>query len=471
MDLSRPVRLGHDSGLIGTDTTVLDYGCGRGDDLRGLEARGVRCFGWDPTYLPGGKRVAADVVNLGYVVNVIEDPRERDEALREAWGFAQKVLIVSARLDSEAKGLKLNRFGDGQLTKRGTFQKFYGQQELREWIDSILGVSSVAAGPGIFLVFRDERARQVFLASQYRRRAAVPRQRLSDVLFERHKGLFQPLIDFVANRGRLPGEAELPATGDIRAELGSLRRAFGIARRVTGPEQWERIREERSQDLLVYLALSRFGGRPRFSELPRDIQLDVRAFFSTYSRACKEADAVLFSAGDVAAVDQACKDAPCGKLTHDALYVHVSALPHLPSILRVYEGCARNYIGVVEEANLIKLHRLKPKVSYLAYPSFDRDPHPALAGALVVPLRTFEVKHYDFSNSENPPILHRKEMFVAYDHPHKKKYERLTRQEERWGLYEDARSIGMRDGWIRMLAAKNAQLRGHRLVRAQSSDS
>ncbi len=38
------------------------------------------------------------MVNLGYVVNVIENPEERREALRGTWGLTQNVLIVSSRL-------------------------------------------------------------------------------------------------------------------------------------------------------------------------------------------------------------------------------------------------------------------------------------------------------------------------------------------------------------------------------------
>jgi len=35
----------------------------------------------------------------------------------------------------------------------------------------------------------------------------------------------------------------------------------------------------------------------------------------------------------------------------------------LPASLRVFEGCARAYIGRVEGANLIKLNRLEPRIS------------------------------------------------------------------------------------------------------------
>ena len=36
------------------------------------------------------------MVNLGYVVNVIEDPSERAEALRLAWKLTRQVLVVAA---------------------------------------------------------------------------------------------------------------------------------------------------------------------------------------------------------------------------------------------------------------------------------------------------------------------------------------------------------------------------------------
>ncbi len=56
-----------------------------------------------------------------------------------------------------------------------------------------------------------------------------------------------------------------------------------------------------------------------------------------------------------------------GKLLPNALYVHREALDSLEPLLRVYEGCARAYLGEVERANLIKLHRHSGKVSYLVY--------------------------------------------------------------------------------------------------------
>jgi DNA phosphorothioation-associated putative methyltransferase len=469
--LSRPLRLVLEARLIDQNVSVLDYGCGHGDDLRGLRTRGVQCYGWDPVHLPHGERKAAEVVNLGYVVNVIEDVDERSQTLRDAWRYTQKLLVVAARLSVETQSTKHRPFNDGYITQRGTFQKFFAQQELCDWINTTLGVSSVAAGPGIFFVFRDESLRQSYLASRYRRRVAVPLLPQSDVLYERHKELLRPLMNFVVSRGRVPDDTELPEAPQLREVFGSIPRAFSVVRQVTGKDQWEAIAEERSQDLQIYLALANFNGRPRFSVLPSDLQLDVKVFFGTYKRACEAADRLLFSVGDIATIDQACKETMCGKLTPEALYVHTSALPQLAPILRVYEGCARGYIGEVEGANIVKLNRHKPKISYLSYPDFDRAPHPTLSGALVVELQTFQVRYFDYSASDSPPILHRKETFVPADYPARAKFQRLTRQEERWGLYENSSTIGTKHKWNQLLAEKGVRLAGHRLVRTTSASS
>jgi DNA phosphorothioation-associated putative methyltransferase len=104
-------------------------------------------------------------------------------------------------------------------------------------------------------------------------------------------------------------------------------------------------------------------------------------------------------------------------------------------------------------------------MSYLSYPEFERDPHPALAASLVVPLQTFRIRYYDYKDSKNPPILHRKEEFLPPDHPLRAKFARLTRQEEKWGLYEQPETIGTREGWEKVLAERGVHLSGHRLLR------
>ena len=175
-DLSRPVALMLDDGLLKPEATFFDYGCGRGGDLHRLALLGYDVEGWDPAYRPDGELRPSDIVNLGYVINVIEDPSERAQALARAWALTLSVLVVAARPDWEARSVSGHPCGDGILTAKGTFQRFYAQQELRALIDDVLGVRSIAAAPGVFYVFRDEVLAQAFLATRVRRRP-LPRPR------------------------------------------------------------------------------------------------------------------------------------------------------------------------------------------------------------------------------------------------------------------------------------------------------
>ncbi len=219
----------------------------------------------------------------------------------------------------------------------------------------------------------------------------------------------------------------------------------------------------------MYLALARFRKRPNLSGLPLTLQRDMKAFFGAYGRACAQADELLFKAGDSAAIDEACKRAAVGKLLPDDLYIHRSALDALEPVLRIYEGCGRAFLGEVEGANVIKIHRRSGKLSYLVYPDFDTDPHPALFRCVKLNLRSRQTECYDYGQSANPPVLHRKETFLLPDHPLHSKFARLTAQEEKNGLLDEPAVIGTRDGWSRRLRERGFALKGHRLVQRTGS--
>jgi DNA phosphorothioation-associated putative methyltransferase len=465
-DFSRPVKCLLRDGLIGKDVTFFDYGCGRGEDVELLAAEGIACSAWDPAYRPDAPRVQADVVNLGYVLNVIEDPAERADTLRWAWELCRQLLAVSAQVLMAGRGKEPVEFGDGVLTGRGTFQKFYEQTELKSYLEAQLQVEAIPAGIGTFYLFKDEARQQQFLANRFRRREILPRRRIAELRLEETRTALEPLMEVVAALGRLPDPVEFLGAQAVIERFGSLKRAFAAIQRITDAETWEAIARRRREDLLVYLALARFRKRPVFSQLPLTLQRDMKAFFGTYAKACAEADGLLFKAGDAAAIDEACKQSTVGKLLPDDLYVHRAALDSLGPLLRIYEGCGRAFLGEVEGANLIKIHRRTGKLSYLVYPDFDTDPHPALARCVKLNLRSRQIECYDYVQSSNPPVLHRKDAFLHPGHELHAKFARLTAQEEKNGLLEDPSGIGTREGWARRLSERGFTLKGHRLFRA-----
>ena len=316
-------------------------------------------------------------------------------------------------------------------------------------------------------MFRDALRRESFAASQFRSHGRRLSIAASADLYRENRAPLDGLAAFYCDRGRLPRTGEFARCDALVDIFGSVRRAAGFLRGLVGPQRWDGVRRERSADLVVYLALARFRGRPRLSGLPEALQWDIRSLFSTYKFACATADTLLFRAGEADAVDQGCRDSPVGKLTPTALYFHESALPVLSPLLRTYEGCARSYLGAVEGANVIKLYRRESKVSYLNYPDFERDPHPGLHKSVNVCLRSFKirVRHY----GENRPILHRKELFVAPSHRRWRTFARLTAQEERHGLYTQSPTAGYAREWEARVANTGFGYRGHRLVSVQPS--
>lgn len=465
-DFSRPVKCLLRDGLLTAGMSFFDYGCGRGEDMEFLAVEGVSCGGWDPAHRPDGERCEADVVNLGYVINVIEDTAERAATLRSAWSLTRQVLVVAAQVLVAGRGKEPVEFGDGILTSRATFQKFFEQSELKAYLESQLEVEAIPAAIGTFYLFKNEDRRQQYLASRFRRPEITPRRRVSELRLEETRQALEPLMQAIAALGRVPEPFEFLDAPAIIEKFGSLKRAFAAIQRITGTEEWEAIAQRRREDILVYLALSRFGRRPALSLLPLTLQRDMKAFFRSYAKACSEADELLFQAGDSAAVDEACRRATVGKLLPDDLYVHRTALDSLEPVLRIYEGCGRAFLGEVDGANLIKIHRRTGKLSYLVYPEFERDPHPALLRCVKLNLRTRQVECYEYGAIANPPVLHRKETFLHPDHEMRKKFARLTAQEEKAGLLTDTSSIGTRDGWTRRLAQNGFVLKGHKLVKA-----
>ena len=468
-DLSRPTKLAVEFEIINRKTTFFDYGCGHGGDVKRLTDMKVKSAGWDPYYNPDARLKSAHVVNLGYVLNVIEDTEERLESLKKAWKLTKKVLIVAAQVLVNAPSSKKQlAYADGVVTRRNTFQKYYEQGELKKYIDSTLEVDAVPVALGIYFVFRDEQEKENFRVECYRSRVIAPRIILATKKYEECKQELAPLIKFYTKRGRLPlqGELEPEAESKILVEFTSIRRAFKVILQATDEAEWDAIAYRRSLDIQVYLALVQFEEeRPRFSELPEAIRHDIKAFFGSYRDACEVADEKLFSLGEPKIIQQACYKSKVGKFTPSALYVHIKALWELDPLLRIYEGCASRVFGRPQETTLIKLHIKEPRISYLYYPDFDTDAHPALKASIIIDLQTFKITSGDYSTRENPPILHRKETFVTPKYPLYEEFAQLTQQEVAEGLFENPSEIGTRNGWQECLDECGVEIIGHHVYK------
>lgn len=418
----------------------------------------VAAFGWDPYYRPDGCLEAADVVLLTYVLNIIEDPQERRRTLLKAWELAGHSLVVSARLTWERSKVKGAGFSDGVLTSRYTFQHLFGANELRGYVEDVTGVRCVSAAPGIVYAFRHDEARLSYLA----RRIAPD---IAWLASDDAASAIASVVDHTEQRGRIPRLEEMPGQmAELLAHL-SISELQRLVRSSAAPEKITEGAKRSTLTTLLFLAVELFNGRGPFSCLPLPVQLDVRAFFSSYKEACQRADRLLLKLREDSYVRGAMQASKVGKLTQTALYVHRRAVDLMPIALRLYEHCAAIAAGRPSEWSVLKLRHQGRSVSWLDYPEFDSDPHPRLRSSYLVDLTTLKTSLISYDQSLNRPLLHRKHEFLAPDDPDTPKYERLTQSEIKAGLYENPHLIGTEQGWEAELVRCERTLRGHRLVR------
>lgn len=467
--LSKPIRLALEAGVLQDNSTFFDYGCGHGGDVERLSKQGIYSFGWDPYYRDNQDKLPADVVNLGYIINVIEDQRERRSALVEAWGLAREVLIVAAQVLVNDQSQCLIAYEDGIITNRNTFQKYFEQEELKTYIDQVIGsegdaVDAIPVALGIYFVFRDQARSEAFRASRFRSRASTPRVRISVQRFEEYKEMLEPLMGFYTERGRLPVQEEIQDFATLTEQFGSLRRAFKLVFQATGVSEWDAISDTRRNDLLVYLALSRFERRPKFSALASVTQRDIKGLFGSYQQACAAADLMLMSVGNLELLNQRAQASEIGQLRSHSFWIHISAIEQLDPLLRLYEGCASQTLGRPDGANIVKFNLHRPQISYLFCPEFDQEPHPPIHTSMQIDLQDLHVRYRDYNPEDNPPLLYLKDKLVPTDYPQHAKFAKLTKQEADWGLLDNPEHL---KNWRKLqhcLKEHCAELKGHRLV-------
>jgi DNA phosphorothioation-associated putative methyltransferase len=166
-------------------------------------------------------------------------------------------------------------------------------------------------------------------------------------------------------------------------------------------------------------------------------------------------------------LDQFCgllQQVPYGKKLPTAVYL----MPTDPSLLpeQLLETIRRAEVAARPNPgwNLLKLHTDEMAISFLSYPDFEVDPHPALAEATKINLNTGTVVRTDYRGRSNPPILHRKETFLPPSDKRLAVFAELTHQEEKEGLYRDSSRIGLRMNWQALLKRRRLTYDGHRLI-------
>jgi len=446
-EFSKPIKALLSNQLLTQTTTFFDYGCGLGDDLRGLEALDYTVTGWDPHFAPAIQKTQAEVVNMGFVLNVIEDPAERIDALRQAWKFTQRVLCVTVLAAGQEHYQSVRPYQDGILTKRGTFQKYFEQSELLGLIEHGLDVEPIPIGLGMCLAFRRLEDAQDFLSRRTRRaidwesvsrrlRALRPNQ-LKLTTYERNPDLLDDFWRTMLTLGRCPKPDEYERSDEVRSLCKSLLKAADLFVQKYGPEELKSATARRKEDLLVYLSAGEFQKRPTpFTRLSKQLRTDIKSFFGDYHSAQTLARELLFASGDPDELELAIDELAFGwrDPVEGHFAFHRSCIPNLPPILRIYIECAARRYGDPEQADIIKVHIRSGKLTFLHYDDFERAPFPQLHLRIKVDLRRLFVTVFDHSLEPPHQLLYFKERFLPLEAPKRKKMEQLSRRVETFGI-------------------------------------
>jgi len=450
-ELSKPLKLAMERSVLSKGLSFFDYGCGHGTDIKGLNALGYEAGGWDPVHANESSIDSADIVNLGYVINVIEDSAERVETLKKAWTLAGKAIIVSAMVRGQDAYANAQRYKDGFLTQRNTFQKYFEQTELQTFIEDVLGTEAYPLSLGMFVAFRLEADAQDFLSRSTRRainwnqiaerigfERPKPKERVPrPTVYDRNQELLDDFFGTLLSLGRIPLDTEFGRLAEVRKACGSAPKAVRLFVSRFGEEELEKARQSRSEDLLVYLTGGEFQKRRTpVSRLSRELRADIKTHFANYQDACEKARHLLFASGDTDELEIAIGELEFGWFDAEEMQftVEASLVERLPPILRIFASCATRLYGDLSEAHLVKFHLRSAKLSLM---TFERWEHlvPRLAQRIKIDLRSLFVNVFEYP-SDNPPVLFFKERFCHPDHEKMENMKAFSKRLRKLGINE-----------------------------------
>lgn len=431
--LSGPVQQLIRCGLLTKEQTFFDYGCGRGDDLTALTEQGYQGTGWDPYFASDRPQHEADVVNLGFVLNVIEDPLERVMALKRALKLSKKVLSVGVMIANE-NNVSGVPYADGVLTSRQTFQKYFSQQELIEYLHRESGLTPFPVAPGICFIFKDETMEQQFLLSRQTSRSIVAegfhfrrerriREKVARIklikpsLFEVNREMLDDLWELTLNLGREPQPEEISNVSELIEVFGSVKKALKLNWNHQNLDELELAAKQRRADISVYFALEKFRQQRSYSDQPTQLKTDVRYFFGSLKAAQDTGLSLLREVPDVKSLwESAKRGGECGigffDEAQDHYYVAADKIGLQDPIVRVFIGCAAALYGDASASSLIKIHIRSSKVTFLSYDDFYGSPLPLLVLRVKINLKTLRMDLFSYEGQYTPPPLFNKSRFL-----------------------------------------------------------
>ncbi|EOW9194524.1 TPA: DNA phosphorothioation-associated putative methyltransferase [Vibrio cholerae] len=485
-ELSTPMKNLAKHGYLSGHYSIFDYGCGRGDDLRELEAHGLDALGWDPNFQPDNERVSSSIVNLGFVLNVIEDQDERLEALLGAWDLTEQLLVISVMLANETYIAQFKPYKDGVITSRNTFQKYYAQTEIKTYIERHLQEEAIVVAPGIFYVFKDKLEEQRYLQTKYQRHhkwqqltspEPVEAKDKAKLLITQNQELFDAFWNSCLELGRIPANEEFEQSDKIRTLIGSHKKVFGLLREMFDTHEFEKAEKHRKEDLLLYFAMGLFEKRKPYTQQPESLKRDIKALFDDYKTALSLATKLLFAIADADLINKQCKKAhqhlPASLLNEGhSLILHRDYIDDLPLLLRAYVGAGLQMYGELnDEIDLIKIHITSGKLTLTAYDDFEKSV-PFLVERIKIKMAEQEIDFFDYVDEKRRPPLLNKHLYLPNEHKDYKKQLSFDKRLAKLMEFEPTEETQMTRAEFEVLLGKqHKEIRGFTFTNLKSTSN
>jgi DNA phosphorothioation-associated putative methyltransferase len=330
-------------------------------------------------------------------------------------------------------------YRDGFLTQRNTFQKYFTQQELKDFIESALNTDAIPAAPGIMFVFKDKELEQSYLYNRQRNKHThellgfrharqqkilipkQPRESRTAQLLRENKELIDSLWSSIIELGRAPEQDEFGDPASVISVFGSWRKAIAFAMNQNEVSEIESSAKQRTDDLIVYLALQLFSKRKPYRHLDTRLQRDIKAFFGDFQKALSVTQSHLARIADPAALHEACTKAVemgLGYLSEeDHLQLHSSLVEQLPALLRIYVGCGSILYGDIYDVDLVKIHTRSGKVTFMKFDDFVGSPLPMMQERIKISLKKQQIDFFKYGEEFESPPLYLKSRYINEDFP------------------------------------------------------
>lgn len=152
------------------------------------------------------------------------------------------------------------------------------------------------------------------------------------------------------------------------------------------------------------------------------------------------------------------------------MYIHKSARPYLSERHSQSLNNALRLLNNFRRWNVVKFNvKDGTRLSFLEYENFDCTEFPCLMRSCQVDLTSQTTKNRNHS-TENPPVLHRKELLMYPGYPGLAKFQQLTAQLENMGAFKNIVKLGTKLRWQDELYRLNIVIKDHTATNSSCQD-